>query len=157
MLLAKEIAGCIDAGDAVERNQPRAAFFTRAWLVETDMPSSPHAQNLNIDTARRRDLLLVPGAIIGDLLDLQRAIRNMPIARGDIHEVEQMLAHEPQVALQLIGLHGEVFIEIERHDVRERQTLFAMQPHELIVNADRRAARGEPEHAVFALGGTLAN
>ena len=42
-------------------------------------------------------------------------------------------------------------------DVRERQAFFAVQPHQFVVDADRRAARGQAQHAVASLGGALAN
>ena len=71
--------------------------------------------------------------------------------------VEQVLAHEPHVALQLVRLHREVFVEVERDDVPERQALFPVQPHQLVVDADRRAAGGQAQHAVAALGRALAD
>ena len=68
-----------------------------------------------------------------------------------------MLAHEADVALQLVRLHRIVFVEIERDDIRQRQAFLAVQPHQLVVDADRRAARRQAEHALPPLGGALAN
>ena len=55
--------------------------------------------------------------------------------RVDVDVVEQVLAHEAHVALQLVRLHREVFVEVERDDVLEREPLFLVQPDQLVVHA----------------------
>ena len=96
-------------------------------------------------------------AVIVHLLDRQRAVGNMAVLGRDIDLVEQVLAHEPHVALQLVRLHRVVFVEVERDDVLERQALFAMQAHQFVVHADRRAAGRQTEHAVATFSRTLTN
>src|SRR5688572_24107151 len=71
--------------------------------------------------------------------------------------IEQMLPHEPNVALQLVRLHREVFVEVERDDVAERQAFILMQPYEFAVDAYRRAAGRQAKDAVAALLSPLAN
>jgi hypothetical protein len=52
--------------------------------------------------------------------------------------------------------HRVILIQIERHDVPERQTFVAVHPDELSVDADRRRPRGKSEdrrltrHLLFA-------
>ena len=74
----------------------------------------------------------------------------MNVCRIDIDEVEQVLPHEADVALQLVGLHRIVFVEVERDDVAKRESLFAVHPHQFVVDADRRAAGGQTQHAIAA-------
>src|SRR4051794_17880094 len=81
----------------------------------------------------------------------------MPVADRNIDEVEQMLAHESHVALQLVRLHRIILVEVERDDIRERQPLFAMHPHQLVVNSDWSVSRGKAEHTISPLGRTRAN
>ena len=128
-----------------------------AGLVEADVPGAADAQELNVDAARLGDLLFVPAAVVVHLLDRQRAIGHVPVAGRDVDQVEQVLAHEADVALQLVRLHRVVFVEVERDDVRERQPFFAVQPHQLVVDADRRAAGRQAQHAIPPLGRPLAN
>ena len=157
VFLAKEVARRVDPRHPVERDQSRAARSARARLVEADMPRAADAQELNVDSARLGDFLLVPAAIVGNLLDRDRAVRHMPIPRVDVDEVEQMLAHEPHVALQLVRLHRKVFVEVERDDIRERQALLAMHPHQLVVDADRCAPSRQAQHARLPLSRSITN
>ena len=108
VLLAEEIAGGVDPRHAVERDQPRAAVAAGARLVEADVARAADAQELNIDPAGRRDLLFVPLAEVVALARRgNRAVRNVNVRRIDVDVVEQMLAHEAHVALQLVGLHRD--------------------------------------------------
>ena len=59
VLFAEEIAGGVEARDAVERDQPRAAVAAGARLVEADVAGAADAEELNIDPAGLRDLLFV--------------------------------------------------------------------------------------------------
>ena len=96
-----------------------------ARLVEADVARAADAQDLHVDAARLGDLLLVPAAVVVHLLDRQRAVGHVPVARRDVDVVEQVLAHEADVALQLVRLHRVVLVEVERDDVGERQPFLA--------------------------------
>jgi hypothetical protein len=61
--------------------------------------------------------------------------------------VEQMLAHEPHVALQRLGLHGVKFIEVERHNIAKAQALLLMHPHQFVVYRDRSASGRQSQDA----------
>ncbi|PNW61404.1 UNVERIFIED_CONTAM: hypothetical protein BEN50_25900 [Euhalothece sp. KZN 001] len=103
------------------------------------------------------DGLFVPLAVGGDFLGGQRAVGNVHVLRIDVDVVEEMLVHEPDVALQLVRLHGEVLVEVERDHVLERQPLFLVQADELVVHAGGRGARREAQHGGAVLGGPLAD
>ena len=49
--LAEEVAGGVQAGDAVERDQARAAVARRAGLVEADVAGAADAQDLEVEPA----------------------------------------------------------------------------------------------------------
>ena len=61
------------------------------------------------------------------------------------------------VALQLVGLHRVILVEIERNHIGKRQPLFAMHPHQLVVDADGRVARRQTQDAVTSFGRALTN
>ena len=71
----------------------------------------------------------------------------------DVDVVEEVLAHEAVVALQLVRLHREVFVEVERDDVLEREALLLVQADQLVVDARRRRAGGQAEDALRPVGG----
>ncbi len=79
-----------------------------------------------------------------------RAVGNVNVCRIDIDMVEQMLPHEADVALQLIGLHGVILVEVERHDIAKREFLFAMNSQQFVINADRRTTGGQTQHTITA-------
>ncbi len=81
----------------------------------------------------------------------------MPATGRNVDQVEQVFAHEPHVALQLVWLHRVVFVEVEGDHICERQAFLAMHPHQFIINADRRTARCETQHTIPPLGGPFAN
>ncbi len=57
------------------------------------------------------------------LLAPDRAAGDVGVRRIDVHVVEEVLLHEAPVALQGLGVHRPVFIEVEGHDVLERDLL----------------------------------
>ena len=156
VLVAEEVARRVDARDAVERDESRAREVVGAGLVEPDVPGAPDAEQLQVDAARLGDHLLVAPTGLRDLLRRDRAIGDVDVGRVDVHEVEQVLLHEPDVALQVLGPHREVLVEIERDHVLEGELLLLMEAHELVVDPGRRRTGGEPEHRPAALGGARA-
>ena len=157
VLDAEEVAGGVHAGELVEPDHAGPAVGRGAGLVEPDVSRAADAQELDVDAAGLLDGPLVPLAVGGDLLGGERAVGDVHVLRIDVDVVEEMLVHEPDVALQLVGLHREVLVEVERHHVLEREAFLLVQPHELVVHARRRRTRGEPEHGGATLGGPLAD
>ena len=155
--LPKEVAGGIAASDAIECDQTSAALHGATGLVESDVARATDAEHLQVDPARLTDLLLVGRAGRGDLVAGEGAVGDVDRIGRDVDVVKEVLPHEAVVALQGVGLNRPVFVEVERHDSLERDTLFAMQADQFVVHADRGAARGEAEHRLLARGGPLAN
>ena len=60
----------------------------------------------------------------------------MNVLLWNIDVIEQMLVHEANIALQFEGLHGIVFVKVERQDVFERQPFFSMHPDQFGINAN---------------------
>jgi hypothetical protein len=87
------------------------------------------AEDLNVDPAGVADRRLVLAAVLFDLGVGQRAVGNVDVFFEDVDVIEQVLVHESHVALQLIGLHRKVLVEIERHDVAKGEALFLVQSH----------------------------
>ena len=119
VLLAEEIARRVHPRDAVERDQSRAAVGGRSRLIEADVPRAADPEKLQIEPARFLDLLLVCAAVFNDLFDRDRAVGHVRILRADVDQVEQMLAHETAIALQLERLDRKILVEVERDDVGE--------------------------------------
>jgi hypothetical protein len=111
------------------------------------------AEELKVDAAGRLNGLLIGVAEGRHLLHGNGAVRDVDVLRLDIDVVEEILPHETMVALQLLGLHGEVFVEVERDDSLETEPLFTMQADQLVVDAGRRRAGRQAEHGIAALGG----
>ena len=153
--LTEEIAGRVAAGHAVQRDQPGAALDGAARFVEADVTGAADAEQLQVDPARRPDLLLVGDAGGGDPLPRDGAVGKVDRGGWNIEVIEEVLPHEAVVALQRVGLHRPVLVEVERHDRLERHALLAMQPDQLVVHAHWRAAGGQTEHGLLASGGPL--
>jgi hypothetical protein len=138
------------AGEVVERDETRARVFARARFVEPHVTRSADAQDLDVDAAEVFDFLFVLLAIVPDGFAGDRAVGHVDVGAVDVDVVEQVLVHEADVALQRVGLHGEVFVEVEAHDVLERQTLFAVQADQFRVDAGGRGPGGQAQHGALA-------
>jgi hypothetical protein len=79
----------------------------------------------------------------------------MDVAGVDVHVGEQVLPHVAPVAVGAVRRHRIVLVEVEGDDAREVHGTRLMAADQLAVDADRRAAGGEPEDGV-ALRGRLA-
>ena len=64
--------------------------------------------------------------------------------------IEKVFIHETNIALQLVGLHGKIFVEIEGDDIGQRQVFFLMHTHQFIVNADGGTPSRQTEDTVLA-------
>src|SRR5262249_34203651 len=138
VLLTEEGTGRIAARDRVERDQARATVPRRARLVEGDVAGTADAEHLQVDTAGAANLLLVAGTVILGLVDGDGAVRNVNVLRGDVDVVEERLLHPAPVTLRVVRLHGEVFVEVERHHAREVQVRLPMKADQFTVQPDGR-------------------
>src|SRR4029079_17456375 len=71
--------------------------------------------------------------------------------RLDVDVVEEVLPHVPVVAVDAVGPHRGVLVEIEGHDIREVESFLAMHADELAIHANWRAAGREPQDRGFPL------
>ncbi len=82
------------------------------------------------------------------------ARREVGARRVEVDQVEEVLAHEPVVAVDRLRRHRPVLVEIERLDAGERQSFVAVHAHQLAVHADRRRSGGKPEYAAAPFRGS---
>lgn len=74
----------------------------------------------------------------------------MHVRGVDIDLPEEMLPHEAVIRMDARGIHRKVLVEVEGHDVVERQAVLTMPTDEFSIHADRRRAGREPEHCLAA-------
>ena len=145
VFLSEEVTGCIPTGDTIERNQAGPRHFTGAGFIEPDMAGATDPQDLDIDAPRFRNSLLVPQAGVLDVTFVHSTIGNMDIVRLNIDQVKEILPHETDVALQFVGLHREVLVQIEGDDIGQGEVFFPMHADQFVVDADRSASRCQSE------------
>ena len=150
VVLPEKIGGRIAARDGIERDQARARLDPRARLVEPDVTGLADAEYLDVDPSGITNRLLVGVSLGGNLVTGDVAARDMDILRANIDLVEEILPHVAVVAVDAVRPHRIVLVEIERHDVGEVQTLLAVEPRELAVDPDRRAAGCQSENCARA-------
>jgi hypothetical protein len=143
---------CVDARHLVEGDHAGSAVARRAGFVEADVTRPADAEDLKIEPAEIANLALIRRAEVEDFLAWQRAIGDVPVLARDVDVIEEVLAHEPHVALQLVRLHRVVFVEVERYDVLERQPLLAVHANQFVVNPRRRRPGRQPQHRRLAPG-----
>jgi hypothetical protein len=78
--------------------------------------------------------------------------RDVDVLGFDVHVIEEILPHEPVVAVDVVRLHGVILVEIEGHDVGKRQPLLAMHSNELAIHPYRCGAGGKAEDSLVAGG-----
>jgi len=96
---------------------------------------------LDVDAAGVFDLFFVGRAEAGDVVHVDRAVGDVDVVRGDVDVVEEMLVHEPHIALEFVRLHRPILIKVECHHVLKRQALVAVQTDQLAVHAGGRRTR----------------
>ena len=122
----------------------------RARLVEADVAVPPDAEQLEVKPAQRIDFLFIAQAEIAHQLQRQRAVGQVVAALGNVHVVEKLLLHEPQVALQGIGLHGVVFVQVEGDHVLEAEPRILVHGYQRAIHFFGRRASGKAQHRRFA-------
>jgi len=155
--LVWEILERVLARDAIEMDEARVAAPGGAGFIEADVAGAADTEQLEIDSAGAGDELLVLRAGGGGIRARDGAVGEMRALRVEIDMVEQVLAHEVVVALRLVGRDRVILVEIERDDIREAQALFLMEPHQFLVDVNRRGTGREAEHGEAAFVFALAN
>ncbi len=156
-LFAEEIAGGVESGDAVEGDEAGAAVARGAGLVEADVTGAADAEELEVDSAGGGDggfVLLAEG---GDGFGGEGAVGDVDVLARDIDVVEEVFVHETVVALELAGVHGEVFVEVEGDDVLEGEIFFLVEADEFGVDGDGGGSGGEAEDGGLVFCGALAD
>ena len=116
---AEKVACCVNAGQAVERNQTCLAVSARTRFIKADMPGATDAEDLYIDTTDRIDFGFILATPIGDLFNRDGAVGDVDVFFRNVDMIEQVLSHKTNVTLQAIRLHREVFVQVEGDHIRE--------------------------------------
>ncbi len=118
----------------------------RAGFVEADVSGATDAENLQVDAARPSNLLFVADAIVLGVFGVDGAIGHIDVLWRNVDVIEERLLHPTAIALGVVRLHGEVFVEVEGDDVREVEVGLAVQANEFAVQADGRGAGWQAEN-----------
>ena len=121
------------------------------------MPVAANAQQLHVDAAGPLDRGFIPPAIIVHVVHRHRAVGNVDILRGDIDVPQEVFVHPAVIALQLIVRQPVVFVQVESDHARKVEPLFAVQPDQLAIDAQRGRTGGQPQHGHLAKAVPLAD
>ena len=75
------------------------------------------------------------------LVERHRAVGQVDVFRPQVDVVEELLPHEPEVALPVVAAEAVVFVEVEGDDPRKAQPLLAMEADQFPVKWHRGRAR----------------
>ena len=115
-------------------------------LVETDMPVVSQPQKLQVNAAETVDHVVIAGALrLGVHID---AARDMGIVPVDVDVIEEVVAHEIDVALGAVDVQPHILIQIHAPDLAEIQVALLIPRDELLIGTDGTAPGGQPQHAV---------
>ena len=117
----------------------------RRRLVEADVAVVAQAQKLQVNAASEQN-----GSLVGIACGLSvgvGAIGHMRVLGAHVDLAEQVLLHEVVVALLVIGRQAAIFVQIERCNAREVDTLGFVALGDFGVEALRRGAGGQAQHA----------
>jgi hypothetical protein len=76
------------------------------------------------------------------------ATRDVNVGGIDVDVIEQILPHEPVVAVDAVRRHRVVLVEIERDHVGEAQSFLPVASNQLAVNANWCGSRRETEYGM---------
>ncbi len=152
VLLAEKVGGAILSSHQVESDQPGAALDARSRLVESDVPGSPDAQQLQIDAARSADRLLVSPALRLYRFAGNVAPGDVNVGRRDVQLRKQIFHHEPMVGMEAPRSHRVVLIEVEGHHLGKAESFFPVQPNQLPIHSDGRRAGGQAQNGMSSRG-----
>src|SRR5690606_6072599 len=140
--VATEVARVVLARLAGQRGDVRARAEGRAWFVERDVPVRPNAEDLQVDSARGSDHLLVRGARRLEILG--EPVRAMHPLGVEIHARDELTVDDVAVALGMLSWQADVLVEQEGARRGKAQPPGLMAPDELVVDGQRAAPRREP-------------
>src|SRR5262249_19256280 len=89
-----------------QHDLPRARSKTRSRFVECNVPVPSYADHQQIDSAGFTYFLLITAGLLW----------NMDVAGSDVHVIEEMPLHVKPVAMWIVSLQSEVFVQIEGRD-----------------------------------------
>src|SRR5688572_26506154 len=72
----------------------------------------------------------------------------MRAANVDVDVPEKIFLHEKPVGLRMLGRQPDIFVKVEGGDAAEIEPVIAMQPNQLLIKAEGRAASGQPEDGI---------
>ena len=106
------------------------------------MAVSADAEELEVDAACCADCFLVAAA---EFFGVRRhTVWDMDVCWIDVYMPKEVLVHEGVVGLRMVGSDADVFVEIERGDLRPIEVLL----DELLVEWHGGAASGESENRI---------
>ena len=115
-------------------------------LIEADVSVQTHAEQLQVNAARRLDGRIVALALpLGVKL---RAVRQIDALCRHIHRVEEVFVHEIVIALFVIGCQAAVFVQIEGRAAAEIHITLVIPFNQLLVNANRRRTGRQTEYGI---------
>src|SRR5882724_9640817 len=108
------------------------------------MAIASDSENLEIDSSRITDGLLVSGAVLlpiaGDC-----AIGDMNVARIDVYVGEEVFVHGMVKAFCVFRRQSNILVQVKCGDARKIEMFLAVQAHELTVYANHGSAGGQAE------------
>jgi len=143
VLLAEKIGGGVGPGDGVQEDEMSPGLTGRPGLIEADVSAPPDAQEHEVDAARDSDGLVVFPAVTLQLLPGSGAVGNVDVLRGNLQSLEEVLPHEPDVAVVAPQIHGIVLVQVEGDDPGKIQSILSMKANELPIHPDGSGARGQ--------------
>lgn len=142
-VLAAEEAGVVLAGAGGEGFDAGAGGEGGCRFVEANVAICADAEELEVDAACCADFFLVAAA---EFFGVRRhTVWDMNVCRIDVHMPKEILMHEGLVGLRMVGSNADVFVQIERGDLRPIEVLL----DELLVEWHWGAASGESENRIW--------
>ena len=152
-VLGAEEVGRGDASrDGVQGDEPGSGGGAGARLVESDVPGLPDAQDLEVDATDLRDRPLVLRSVRFHLGSRDVPARDVHPLGIDVHVLEQVLPHEPVVAVEALRGHRVVLVQVEGDHLGEIEALVAMEADQLAVDPHRSRSGGQTQDGRAALG-----
>lgn len=141
-VLAAKKAGVVLPGAGGEGFDAGAGGEGGCRFVEADVAVAADAEELKVDAAGGGDFILV---IAAECFGIRRhAIGDVDVCLIDVHMPKEIFVHECVVGLRMVGSDADVFVEIERGDLRPIEVLL----DELIIEWHGCPAGGEAENRI---------
>ncbi len=100
------------------------------------MAASANTKQYKVNTAGIQYISLKLVTMLVYLGTRDIASEDVDLRPGDVHLVEEVLIHEQVIALQRIGVHREVFVEVEGNDVGEVESFISVFVDQAFVNTN---------------------